>query len=228
MSVLRAVVCDCDGVLIESVDVKTDAFRAVFAPEGPDIAELAVAYHLAHGGLSRVEKFRHVYAHVLRRPLSPETLHALCDQFQRLVLARVLQAPWVAGALDALAQLSRRGYALCVISGTPEDELRLILEQRQILHYFEHVYGSPPGKVEQLKRLCADHGLRGDQVLMIGDASTDYEAACAVGAAFLARSRPEQSDGWKQLGVLAVPDARSWPDIVTQFEEHGTVTRGRA
>ena len=30
---LRAIVFDCDGVLIESGDIKTDAFRMLFMPE---------------------------------------------------------------------------------------------------------------------------------------------------------------------------------------------------
>ena len=213
---VRAIAFDFDGVLVESAEVKTNAFRAMFAMEGPAVVRDAVAYHVAHGGVSRMEKLRYVYAHILRRPLSEQHLQALCEQFQQLVLEPVIRAPWVEGALEALKILRRRNHPLFVVSGTPEEELCLILQRRGALRYFEAVYGSPRGKADLLRWICATRGYQGPEMLMIGDSVTDYEASQVVGARFLARARAEQAAQWEPYGVLSVPDLRSLFPIIAQ------------
>lgn len=46
-------VFDCDGVVLNSNRIKTEAFRVVAAPYGDAAAGALVQYHLAHGGISR-------------------------------------------------------------------------------------------------------------------------------------------------------------------------------
>ncbi|MBI4596980.1 MAG: HAD family hydrolase [Candidatus Omnitrophica bacterium] len=210
---VRAVVFDCDGVLIESGEIKTEAVRLLWAPEGSAVAEAAVAYHRAHGGVSRVEKIRYVYDRLLRRPLSAERLQALSERFQQLVFTRVLRAPWVPGAREALSQL-HGCYDLFVLSGTPTDELRAILEERQVLRCFRGVYGSPPGKTEHLRRLGETHGLRGEEILMVGDSSTDYDAAQMAGTRFIARASLGDAAAWEALGVRVISDLHPLTDLV--------------
>ena len=97
---IRAIVFDFDGVLVESVEVKTRAFARLFAGETPEAVERIVTYHRQHGGISRFEKFETIYRDLLKRPLSEEIFHALCEQFSRLVVEEVVAAPWVEGALE--------------------------------------------------------------------------------------------------------------------------------
>ena len=44
---------DFDGVLVESVDLKTRAFAALYAEHGTEVADAVVAYHLQHGEIGR-------------------------------------------------------------------------------------------------------------------------------------------------------------------------------
>jgi len=55
----QAVFFDFDGVILDSVDVKTDAFVAIFRGYGPKIREDVVKYHHENGGVSRMEKFKY-------------------------------------------------------------------------------------------------------------------------------------------------------------------------
>ena len=66
----KAVIFDFDGVLVESVDVKTNAFKKLFEKEPEEVVEKIIEYHLKNGGISRFEKFRYYYRHFLKRPLS--------------------------------------------------------------------------------------------------------------------------------------------------------------
>ena len=58
---LKAIFFDFDGVLVESVDIKTRAFSKLFEREGEDVVKKVIDYHIDNGGVSRYEKFRYIY-----------------------------------------------------------------------------------------------------------------------------------------------------------------------
>ena len=60
-NVLSAVIFDFDGVIVESLDVKADAFRSLFA-DHPEHVDQIVRLHRENLGVSRYEKFRTIYA----------------------------------------------------------------------------------------------------------------------------------------------------------------------
>ena len=99
---VEAAFFDFDGVILESVAVKTEAFRRLFQDRSPEEVDEVVAFHLANLGLSRYVKFEHFYANVFREPLSEEHVAELDTHFSRLVEEGVLGASPVAGALDFL------------------------------------------------------------------------------------------------------------------------------
>ena len=52
-------VFDCDGVVLDSNKVKTEAFYQATLPYGEAAAQAMVDYHVANGGVSRYKKFAH-------------------------------------------------------------------------------------------------------------------------------------------------------------------------
>ena len=52
-----AIIFDFDGVIAESVEIKTEAFRDMYSSYGKDISDSVVDHHLINGGMSRFEKF---------------------------------------------------------------------------------------------------------------------------------------------------------------------------
>jgi HAD superfamily hydrolase (TIGR01549 family) len=203
--VIKAVIFDFDGVLAESVNIKTEAFRSLFEPEGPDIAKEVVAYHLENAGVSRFEKFRYIYKEILKRPLGDEEFESLCRRFEKLVLDAVIAAPEVGGATECLRGLYGKAR-LFIVSGTPQEEIRLIAKVREMEHYFEGIYGSPQTKTELVNIILRERGLIPDEVVFVGDAMTDYRAAMETGTGFIARMTPETGEHWRGLGVKAISD----------------------
>lgn len=181
-----AVIFDFDGVLVESVDVKTQAFADMYAPYGSEIVEKVVAYHLIHGGMSRFDKFRYWHRVFLGKEIGSEELQNLGNEFSRLVKDLVINAPWVPGAYDFIMAHHQR-LPLFVASGTPDEEIREIMERRNMLRYFVSVQGSPASKAEIINTFCIAHGFDRDRVLMVGDSWTDYEGALASGVRFVGR-----------------------------------------
>ena len=219
---LRAIVFDFDGVVLESADLKTEAFIEMFAHHGAEVAAKVREHHLANLGISRFKKFEWIYANVLQQPLSEAQSQALGEQFSTLALDKILAAPFVPGAHEALQGLSQR-LPLFVASGTPQAELELIIERRGLRGYFREVWGTPTEKPVILRDLMARFGFAAAQMLFIGDGLSDYKAAAAVETAFLARDTAALAATWREKAVRKSPDLRALPAIVDGWAEdwHG-------
>jgi phosphoglycolate phosphatase-like HAD superfamily hydrolase len=210
---IRAAVFDFDGVVLESVEIKTVAFRRLFAdhPQG----ERMVEYHLANGGVSRFEKFRWFYEQVRGETLAEARSVELGDRFSELVLDEVRRCAFVPGAHELLERLAAE-IPLFVASGTPEDELRGIVEHRGLSGLFTGVYGSPPTKAQILRRIVADQGIAAGDLVFVGDAMTDYAGAAGAGVPFVGRVPEGESnpfpDGTHRVRDLAELDG-AWAQL---------------
>ena len=182
----NAIFFDFDGVLVESMQVKIEAFRSLYAPYGRDIEEKALAHYLANTGIARGIRITECHRAFLGREPSEAEVRALSDRFGELVEDRVVACAWVPGAKEVLERWYRR-LPLFVVSATPNAELARILERRGMAHYFAAVHGSPPDKITVIGRLLQEHGWSGDRVLMVGDGPPDHRAAAANGVAFVGR-----------------------------------------
>ncbi|MCG5497798.1 HAD family hydrolase [Ectothiorhodospira variabilis] len=210
----KVLVFDFDGVILESNDIKTQAFAALF-PEYPEHHEAIRAHHLDNVGISRFEKFRFIYENLLCKPLDEEESQRLGQHFSELCFSKVLSCPFVPGAREALKVLAPC-FPLYVASGTPEDELLEIVRARGLSQYFRGVYGSPREKSTLLRLIMSQEGVSPAQVLFIGDGESDYLASQAVGVPFFARVRASMQQRWRTLGVVGSPDLKDLPARVNE------------
>lgn len=174
---LDAVFFDFDGVILDSVDVKTNAFAEMFRKYGPEIETAVVEYHLANGGVSRFRKFEYYYRHLLNKDINQEILNALGEEFNRLSLNGVLEASYIEGALETLKKLMQLKIPAFVASGTPHEELQNVLKKKDLSKYFVEAHGSPRKKQEIIIDVAYRYKLLLKNCLFIGDALTDFEAA---------------------------------------------------
>ena len=220
----HALILDFDGVVVESVDIKTAAFRTMFLGY-PDQVDAIVAYHETHAGVSRYEKFKVIYRDFLREPCDEVRLRALGERFLELVMKEVIRCPEVRGAQQFLKQSAQR-YGLFLASGTPEVELIEIIKQRGLAPFFQGVYGSPRPKLRIIRDILDAHGWRPDQALFIGDGLTDLQAAVDVGVPFIGRVRPGAPNPFLSMrDIPIVADleelAQAWEGIVaSQSDAH--------
>ena len=188
---IRNIIFDFDGVLLESVEVKTRAFRQLFGGEPPEQVSKIIAYHLRNGGISRFEKFRTIYRDILERPLAESEFQRLCDRFAECVEDEVVASPWVPGAKEFL-DAQRGKYRFFVVSGTPDAEIKNIVKRKHLGDYFVEVLGSPRNKAELLQDLAERHALVKSEMLYVGDSVNDWRAAQAFGIGFIWR-RPSDA-----------------------------------
>jgi phosphoglycolate phosphatase-like HAD superfamily hydrolase len=186
---IKAIIFDLDGVIIESASIKTRAFELLFADYPDKLAEI-VDYHQLNAGISRYTKFRYIYKNMLEQALSPQQETELGERFSEIVLEQILQAPLVPGAVDFLRQNQDR-YHLFIASGTPDEELHKITDHRQLSPYFRGIYGTPRLKEEIIKDILDRYALGRKEAVFVGDAESDRMAAGKTGLPFIARINPD-------------------------------------
>jgi len=182
---LRALFFDFDGVLIDSVPTKTEAFRTLFKDYPEEIVEKVLVHHKQHGGISRVEKIANGHANFIGAPLSEDQLQQWASHYSELVLEKVIKEKWIAGAHEFLVSTLGTNLKVFVISGTPEEELKYIVEQRGVSDHFHECLGSPVRKPEHIRVLLDKYRLDPAECVFIGDAYTDYDAAIEAGLHFI-------------------------------------------
>ncbi len=189
---LSAVFFDFDGVLADSVEVKTRAFAKLFECYGPDVEEKVVDHHRKNGGMTRIDKFHHYYQNFLKKPLTEVELKRLCNKFSRLVVDEVVSAPEIAGAGECLKKMYGI-VKLFVVSATPDDEIIEIMKSRSIDVYFEEILGSARSKSANIDYLLEKYGFSPGQCLFFGDAESDYRAATGFNVKFMGIVPNEQA-----------------------------------
>jgi HAD superfamily hydrolase (TIGR01549 family) len=187
---IKTIFFDFDGVLAESVEVKTQAFRKLYLPYGEEIAQNVVNHHLQNGGISRFEKFKIYHQEWLNVQLDNIGMEKITLQFSNFVLEGVVNSTEVKGAFDFLEQ-NKENFQYYIITGTPTEEMKIILEKRNMDCFFKGVYGSPTKKTEWSEYIIGKEGLDRKSIVFIGDALADYEAAQNSSINFILRETEE-------------------------------------
>jgi phosphoglycolate phosphatase-like HAD superfamily hydrolase len=170
-----AVFFDVDGVLIDSVAAKGQAFIDLF-PDSPEHSEAILELHRVNGGVNRLRKLEMIHEQLLGVTLSEQRAVELADAFSVIVLQKVMEAPEIPGASAALASMHAK-FPMHAISATPTPELKLILRERGMLPHFRSVHGVPPSKSATARTLIRKHGYNAKHCLFIGDSEQDVIAA---------------------------------------------------
>ena len=188
----EALFFDVDGVLIDSMQVKGEAFAQAF-DDFPGCREAIIALHLANGGVTRSAKIGLIYETILNQDPQPTDINSRVAAFSRAVVERVIAAPEIPGASEALGRWAQKS-ALHAVSATPTEELLVIFDRRGMTGYFRSVQGWPPKKGDAVRQILADFGYNPDHCVLIGDSPEDSAAAQTAGVRFVQVSASPASD----------------------------------
>ena len=214
---INSIFFDFDGVIAESVSAKTDAFRAMYLPYGEEVANKVVEYHLAHGGVSRFEKFRYWEEQLLGNELNKARLDILANRFSELVLEKVIEADEVPGVRDFLSKYHEK-MNFWIITGTPTVEILQIVKRRNLETYFIGVHGSPENKKHWTEHLIETHGMDRATTWFLGDATTDMESADHSGIHFALRENEENQETFSSYTGIRFKDFYELESILKKQE----------
>lgn len=211
---IKAIIFDFDGVIIESVNIKTEAFRELFRDYPQNVDDI-VKYHLLNGGISRFVKFRYIYENILGQKLSQKKEAELGKNFSEIAFKKVIAAPFVSGAKEFLDRYKNK-YYFFVASGTPEKELRKIVKLKGLQDYFKEIYGSPKEKKEIIESIIKKYNFRKEEVVYVGDARSDWIAAKNSGLIFI-RRKADFDDNFKG-GFPEIEDLTNLYEILADIK----------
>lgn len=181
----KAIFWDFDGVIKESVSVKTKSYISVFHKFGSRITDRIRIHHEENGGQSRFEKIP-LYLSWVYEEVSEELVERYCDDFASLVVDAVIESDWVPGVREYLYQNFYQ-QRFVMITATPQGEIEVILKALGINIFFERVYGAPMSKSKAIKMVLDERFCNDNECLVIGDSVSDLEAAHVNGLDFLLR-----------------------------------------
>ena len=173
---IKGIIFDFDGVIAESVQIKTDAFAALYESYGTDIVRKVIEHHEANGGMSRFEKIKFYHEFFLKKNITKEEISDLTNRFSAMATDKVISAPYVPGALEYIKKCYKK-YKLFISTGTPTEEMKQILTGRGISQYFCDVFGSPAKKIAHINNIISRYEMIPNELIFYGDSHTDLVAA---------------------------------------------------
>ena len=182
---IRAIVLDFDGVVVESNQIKHQAFSELFSRYHAHFDEI-MAYHRAHNAVDRHQKFRYIMETIMKVPFSQDLADEWAMQYASMTRNKIISCPYVPGALEFICEFRKR-VPLFLASATPLDELVIIVKERGIEPFFTGVYGAPVKKTEIFRQIAQKEHLAPDEILFIGDSQEDYQSAFRFGCRFIAK-----------------------------------------
>lgn len=188
---------DCDGVVLDSNVVKTEAyFRTAKNLGATDAqAQALVDYHVKLGGISRYHKFEWYLHEVLQQPVTDVAIQALLDEFARELEVGLLECPIAEGLQDLREATPSVNWM--ILSGGDQQEIRTLFTRRNLAKYFDGgLFGSPENKDTVLAREKASGNLQ-LPALFIGDSKYDFEAATRASLDFVFLSDWTEVADWK-------------------------------
>ncbi|TSC56051.1 MAG: hypothetical protein Greene041679_544 [Parcubacteria group bacterium Greene0416_79] len=190
---VTAVVFDFDNVILlgkdgtGSEEIKDAVWPRVFGANWEQVKNEfpAILKKWSGGKGSRFEIVRDALTHLWFRGDLEREAQKLCVDFNLLVQEGIVEMGVLPETRAFLEKLSKR-FPLFINSATPTEAMNETLEKLDIRHFFREVYGQEGGKTESLRRAIKTVEETDPQnILFVGDAITDYEAAKAVGTRFV-------------------------------------------
>jgi phosphoglycolate phosphatase-like HAD superfamily hydrolase len=191
----KTIVFDCDGVILNSNRIKTNAFRSIGLRYGSEAAEALVQFHVQNGGVSRYRKFEHLLVNILGKAHNEKEVQLLANAYGEHVYHELLQSD-IAPGLHVLRK-STADKAWMVVSGGDEMELRRVFAARGLDALFERgIHGSPATKDAILQRELSSANLE-LPALFVGDSRYDHKASLRAGLQFVFVHGWSEFHGWQ-------------------------------
>ena len=192
--IIKTIVFDCDGVILDSNSIKTKAFYEIGKQYSDKAGSRLANYHIENGGESRYKKFNYLFENILNKESSIEEVERLSKIFAKITVDNVLNCAIADGIHELRNKTIKKKWL--VVSGSDQEELRGIFRKRGLYSLFDGgIFGSPDTKDTILEREF-ECGNISKSSLFIGDSITDYKAAKNANMDFIFLSKWSGVTNW--------------------------------
>jgi len=216
---IKVIVFDFDGVIVDSNALKYNAFFKLF-PESDTKAQNTVKEVMfSIGDRTRFKILEQIMKKLEKRKDEIENLVAhYAGKYNEIVQKEIFEKGLTPGALETLKNLSR-DYNLYINSATPEFALKETLGRLDINRFLRASYGRISGadskesaKKTNLQRIMEREEVGGEKVLVVGDDEADWQAAQVCGCNFIGISN--RWNHWERKSFPLISSLRELPKVI--------------
>lgn len=213
----KTIIFDCDGVLLDSNQIKSNAFYETTLPFGKKFAQKFLDYHRDNGGVSRNEKFKYFLSHIVKKNFTNLELSELLSTYATLVVDGLNRCE-ICDGLKLLRSQNIQSKWL-VISGGNEEEIKKIFDTKGITNYFDGgIFGSPKSKDTIFNELIKSQGIQ-FPALYIGDSRYDHQVAISHLVDFIFVYGWTEFEEWKHYCKKhSIPSVKRVSDLDNYFK----------
>lgn len=169
---------DFDGVIIDSIPIKTKAFAHAVSDYPDDQVEMFVQFHKDNGGMSRFLKFEHFLSNISGEEVTSEKVEILAEKFSSYVQEALSSPEYLISEVVNYIEEKQDVYNFYIISASDDAELKGLCRHFGIDSLFKGIHGTPPlNKTELMRDVLIKYKIDAGSTVYIGDSQNDYTAS---------------------------------------------------
>ena len=212
---IKAIIFDFDGVIAESTNIKTDAFVSIYNEYSEEVQARVKDYHVKNSGISRYKKILYYQKEILEQDYSEDAINDLANKFSEIVLQKVIESEYVKGSKEFIERY-QLNYDLHIATGTPQEEIEIIIQEKNLQNKFKSIYGTPLSKTEIIRKILTENNYKKENVVFVGDAIADLEGASNNDLNFIGRVPKGETSIFPEKTII-IDDLTSLNDLILNF-----------
>lgn len=174
---IKNIIFDFDGVILDSVELKTQAFAELFKEFPENKVKELLEFHLKNGGISRYHKIQYFFENIIHREISDGEILKYAKKYSKLTKEKLCNPRYIIKETLDFIKKKQYYYNMHIASGTDEQDLLEICERLDLTRYFLSIHGSPTKKEDLVKKILVNNNYKTKETILIGDSVNDFEVA---------------------------------------------------
>ena len=187
----KNILWDFDGVILDSMDIRTMGFRKVLANYPEVQVNRLIAFHKKNGGLSRYVKFRHFLQEIRKEQDCDRQVEILAENYSEIMRKNLTSKRRLIKEVVDFIKENHMSYKMHIVSGSDGEELRHLCNKLDLTKYFVSIEGSPTPKVELVSGILRINNYESKYTCLVGDSINDLKAAEENGIDFFGYNNPD-------------------------------------
>lgn len=216
---IRGVVFDFDGTLVDSNRIKRQTFFDVVRNVGDGVALIEKILTENQGDRYAIFEQFAKHSQEFQQSVSgrnpKEWAAELVAEYTHRCEEQIVACTEVPGATEVIYNLRKNGIVTAINSSTPTTALIPIVRRRGWYECFDYLLGGPAKKYENLKRIADMALLTPSELVMVGDQEEDRQGAAQFSCHFIALNRSGSS--FSSLPEHRIDDLSQFPDVIHQL-----------
>jgi len=186
------IILDCDGVIFDSNSLKLEAFRDILDDYDETIVDDFIEYFKNNFGTSRYNLAKVFIEDFLKQEFDDNLYKEILEKYSQKCVLLYEKADITTSLMQFIEKYKAK--KLFVASGSDQEQLRSVFQNRDLKKYFIDIFGSPIKKTEIVKDIVKEN----KNAIMIGDAKSDMIAAQESEIKFIFMSDYSVSEAMKK------------------------------